>query len=940
MPLEPGTKLGHYEILTRLAPTGGVEAYKASDTESGQFVRLRVLGSDTAGDDQLGREANALAALHHPGIAAVYEVGRDEEVGYLATEYLEGETLAERLARGPIGLGEALGIAIAMADALDQAHRKGIVHRNLSPASVVLTPDGAKLVDFGVDGASGHSEGASASMASTRTVVPHGSAAAPAESMRYRAPEQLDGSESGARSDVFAFGAILYEMLAGKPAFEGKTPALLIAAITTLDPDPVSSIQPMAPPALDFLVGRCLAKNPARRLQTARDLLAQLRWIAGEGAKGGLTAALEAQKTRDRRIRIGLVAALLLVVVLTPAAYWSLTGSRPPLEARFVVNDMGFVAAGGAGAGTIALSPNGRWLTTSRGGTAGLDALALDSVTKQILLVGNEVYMPFWNPNNQEEVGFWEGGFLKRVTVSGGEPRNIVEVPTPWGGGTWSPDGVIVYSGGGLLYRVLEGGGDPVPLYALDESQGESEHLAPVFLPDGRRFLFLAVSSTTENSAIYLGSLDSRERTRLFASGTRPVYAEPGYILFNRGDVIYAQPFDPDASRVEGEPYRVADGVWNVALQAVGPISQTFSRFASFAVSETGVLAYRMGAPTSDAGAVSAGNAELKSLVWLGRSAPPASAGPDGSYAGVAVAPDDRRYAVHRHEGAGGDIWIYDADQGGMRRWTLDVGQENSSPVWSPEGDRIAFASRRDAKWGIYVKNVDGTGDEVRLVEGDAPLAPMSWAPNGEVVYWVRGASTLGDIWAVPDAGDGEARPVIDSEAVEQFPDVSPDGNWIAYQKADDAGAMQIWVTSFPNPATHWQITNDGGLWPRWRGDGEELELYFVDAPTLMSLRLRVVGSAIQTAGLPEILLPLNDPNLRGSNHYAAAASYTRYDVSLDGRRFLFPQPQGAPTGGGGGAAPLAAAARDAVDAGDGSGGGFTNEIGIVADWTRLLPEE
>lgn len=941
MPLEPGTKLGRYEILTPLAGGGGIEAYKASDTESGQIVRLRLLGSDTAGDEELGREAKALAAIGHPGIAAVYEVGRDEEIRYLATEYLEGETLAGRLARGPLGLAEALEIAIAMADALDQAHRKGIVHRGLSPASVVLTADGARLVDFGLDVSAPTAGPVSASIASTRTVLPHGASAAPAESMRYRAPEQLDGHQSDARSDIFGFGAILYEMLAGKPAFEGKTPALLIAAITSLDPDPVSSVQPMAPPALDFLVGRCLAKNPARRLQTARDVLAQLRWMAGEGPEGGLAASLEAQKKRDRRVRIGLVAALLLVLVLAPAAYWSLTGSPPASEARFIVNDMGFVAANGTGAGTIALSPNGRWLTTSRGFTDGLDALALDSVTKQILLVGHGVYMPFWNPNNEEEVAFWEDGFLKRVPVSGGEPTNIVEVPTPYGGGTWSPDGVIVYSSQGLLYRVLDGGGDPTPLYALDESAGETEHLAPFFLPDGRRFLFLGVSSRSETSAVYLGSLDSPERTRLFASETRPVYAEPGYILFNRGDVVYAQAFDPEGSTLEGEPHRVADGVWNVSMTATNPISQTFARFASFAVSETGVLAYRMGAPTSDGGTVAAGNAEIKSLVWLDRDGPSTPAGPDGSYAGVDLAPDDRRFAIHRHEGEGGDIWLYDPDQGGMRRWTFDTRQENSSPVWSGEGDRIAFASRRDGKWGIYVKAVDGTGEEVRLVEGDAVLAPMSWAPNGEVVYWTVGSSTLGDIWAVPATGDGDARPVVATDAFERFPQVSPDGNWIAYDKSDDAGVRQIWVSSFPEPATHWQITNDGGIWPRWRKDGEQLELYFVDAPIVMSVRLRVVGSAIQPDGAPEALFPFDNPNLAGSNHPNRTGSYTPYAVSSDGRRFLVPQPQGASAGqAGGGAAPVAAAVRNNVDGGDGSGITPANEIGVVLDWTRLLPEE
>ena len=426
MPLEPGTKLGRFEIVSPLRSDALGESYKASDTERKRAVTLRIITTHTIDNSvaqRLEQDSRIVTSLNHPHIASVYEVGRHEETTYMVTEYIEGETLAERLQRGPLELEEGLKVAIAVADALDKAHRKGLAHRNLCPASIILTTNGVKLADFGLAApASSLGMAVPDSMSPTRTSP--SAMATPTAAMPYQAPEQISGKEADSRADLFSLGAILYEMAAGKPAFEGKTQALLIAAITSIDPEPLPAIQPLTPPALDYIVRRCLAKTPQKRLQTAWDLLCQLRWIADGGGGNPEWTSTSPQKKRERLFRVALAAAGLLVLVLTPLAYLGHRNVSTPFQARYILTDLGFMRP--PGGSTVYISPNGHWLITSRAtDDPGLDAMALDSVTKQSLLNGMAVYTPFWKPDS-EEFAFWSEGKLKRASVSGGPATNTV----------------------------------------------------------------------------------------------------------------------------------------------------------------------------------------------------------------------------------------------------------------------------------------------------------------------------------------------------------------------------------------------------------------------------------------------------------------------------------------------------------------------------------
>jgi len=942
MALTPGSRLGPYEIL---APVSGAEgkAYKATDSRRDRPVTIRLLPEEISRNPVLSQrlesEARAVAALNHANIAAVFEVSRHEDLAFVVTEYLEGETLEQRLSRGPLDLDAALHTGIALADALDKAHRQGIAHRTLNPSCIVFTEGGVKLLDFGMtETATAIGVSATVSTASTRTILP--AVTAPISAMPYLSPEQLEGKAGDPRSDVFALGAILFEMITGKRAFEGKTPALVVAAIQTIDPEPVSKTQPHALPALDFLVQRCLVKDPQKRLPSSWDVLCQLQWILQGGAQAGAEMEGSARRRKLNQLsRIALAAASLLALVLVPFAYRYYTATAAPTEARYTVSELGF--SQGAGAGTPALSPDGHWLVTARMITdPGADALALDSVTKQILVPGQATYMIFFKPNNQE-IGFFGEDKLKAVSIAGGQPRNITDAPQPFGGATWSPSGEIVFSSAGVLYRVRDVGGERVAIAKLDEGQQETEYLAPYFLPDGRHFLYLAMSSDPSKSAIYVASLDSSDRTRLFESQSRAFYAYPGYILFNRGDVVYAWEFDAAKLAVKGEPIRIADGVPPIGVVANTPMPMSLRESATFSVSQNGVLAFRTGSAARGRGntAAPASDGSPLSLVWGGGTTPPAAVGTPGAYAGVSLAPDGKRFAVHRHEGSGGDIWLYDPNQSGLQRWTLDVSQENSSPVWSPDGKRIAFASRRNGKWGIYIKSADLTGGEDRVLETALSVAPMSWSQPEELVYWIDDPKTLGDVWAIPLTGERKPVPVLQTPAQELYPQVSADGKWIAYQSPDATGTYQIWINSYPKKQQGWQITNNGGMWPRWRTDGKSMQVFYDQPPTIMSISIRVVGAGIQWDA-PQSLFSINNPNLIGSSHYSVLGSYHRFAVSADGQRFLIPQPAATAPSGRGGArgGMLADGVAVFVDGrGANSGGPATTDIAIVLNWPRLL---
>ncbi|HEX7779914.1 MAG TPA: protein kinase, partial [Vicinamibacterales bacterium] len=700
-PLPPGVRLGPYEIVARLAQGGMGEVYTARDTRLDRTVAVKVLPAEWAFSDEMrsrfDREAKLIASLNHPNICKIHDVGRAPAAGagrapvdFLVMEHLEGETLADRLARGPVPVDEAVSIGLAITDALDWAHRQGVIHRDLKPANIMLTPGGPKLLDFGLAKlhpvpnavqAAGTPvpAGAPASVPITRAGMILGT-------LQYMAPEQLDGLEADARTDIFAFGVVMHEMITGRRVFEGKSQVLLISAIATADPPPLSRVQPAVPPALDHVVGVCLAKDPDDRWQTARDLRAELQYASAGGAVLDVSAAEGTGRTGRRRLTPLLLggAGVVIALLAVPAVAYFRGGARPQrLEVRISTTPLTY-SGNPAFNGFFAISPDGRQLVL-RADPPGPEPAALylgslDFQSPRRLGGTEDAFQPFWSPDGRA-IGFVANNRLHRIGTDGSRPQPICEAPD-FRGGTWNPQGVIVFGSTTGLYSVAAEGGRPTPLTTVTAAEGG--HFWPSFLPDGRRFLFLVWAGQSADRYIEAGSLDSKDRTRITSAASNAVYAT-GHVIFWRDRSIYSQGFDPDRLTVKGEAIRLADGV---------PHNPNSGR-AGFGVSETGAVAfYRDMTVDSAAG----GDMVEWQLAWVDRSGQnPLYVGKPGIYRGVEVSPNGQRVAVHRHDPKGGDVWVLEPN-GTETRITFDATQENSSPIWSPDGSRITYASRRNGK--------------------------------------------------------------------------------------------------------------------------------------------------------------------------------------------------------------------------------------------------
>jgi len=577
------------------------------------------------------------------------------------------------------------------------------------------------------------------------------------------APEQLEGKEADARTDIFAFGATVYEMVTGKKAFEGKSQVSLIGAILEREPVLMSTLMPTTPPSLDRTVKRCLAKDPDLRWQSAADLAHELEWIAESVAHPETAAAAPAAapaKARTPAMFRKIATALLVVTALGGlAAGYLYRSPASPAVSRFFVSppEKGvFVSGGRVGASGI-ISPDGRRLAFTARDGAGKVLLwvrPIDSLTAQPLAGTDEASFPFWSPDSRSLAYFAQDKLLK-IDANGGPPQTVCAAPTGRGG-AWSRDGAIVFgSGGGTLSRVSSAGGQPVVITRL--AAGQVDHRFPSFLPDGRHLLFYVNGSSTEITGIYLASLDSGESTRLLASSSGGIYAPPGYLLFTRQGTLLAQPFNAKTVELTGDPFPIAERVESSVFQGV----------LAFSASENGVLAYGIGL----------GRVANLQMVWLDRQGKPIETiGPSGNYRGLDLAPDGRRVAAHRHDGQGGDVWVSESSRGTTSRLTFDASQDNSSPIWSPDGTRIAFGSLRTGKWGLYQKPSDGTGNDELLVQSDSPVAPMSWSPDGRsIVYSVTQLSS--DVWLLPLSADRKAVPLLNTPFAESRARSLPMGN-------------------------------------------------------------------------------------------------------------------------------------------------------------------
>ncbi len=867
MALTSGTKLGPYEIQSALGAGGMGEVYRALDTRLDRTVAVKVLASHLSSSPELKqrmeREGRAISSLNHPHICQLYDIGSQNGTDYLVMEFLEGETLADRLRKGAMPLAEVIKIGIAVAEALAVAHRSGIVHRDLKPGNIMLTAGGAKLMDFGlakplgVQAASGSGSApsftAAATMSGPSPLTPLTTAGSVIGTIQYMSPEQIEGKEADARSDIFAFGAVLYEMVAGKRPFPGKSQISLASSILESDPEPVGKLKPTTPPAFEHVVTTCLQKNPEERYLAAHDIKLELQWIAAD--KSSTPAAASTPAPSSTRERLGWVAAVVAAIVLTAAAaiffyhpaqsaHSIRTVINPPEKATFDLT--------GDSAGPPVTSPDGTSLAFAATGTDGRTALwvrPMNTVEARELPGTEGATFPFWSPDSRS-LGFFADGKLKTVDLEGGSTQIVSDVPLGRGG-AWGPDGVILFSPAPTapLMRASASGGTPVPITKLDAALYTS-HRWPFFLPDGKHFLYIALhhdAAKSANNTVYYASLDGRENRPLLHSQTNAIYAS-GFLLFGRGDQLMAQAFNPSSGTLSGEPQNVAKGVMNDA--------STWHMDAS--ASNDGLLVFGSGA---------SGDLEL---VWMDRSGKISTIAdklPDLQAA--VLSPQGDRVALQMNAGQT-DIWVLDLIRGVRTRVTFGpVG--NVSPLWSPDGKWLAYSSAQNGHFAICRKPSDGSGAEECFLTVDQQPALHDWSRDGKYLLYslpVPG-SPLRQIFALPLEGERKPSSVVERGA---FGKLSPDGRWLAYQSAE-SGRLEIYVLPFGGGQGKWQVSANGGHLPQWSTDGKQL--YYMDLTyNLFSVPVKNTGGSLQF-GVAEKLI----------SNWSAPQVF--YDVSPDGKKFL-----------------------------------------------------
>jgi eukaryotic-like serine/threonine-protein kinase len=861
MTLSVGSRLGPYEVLEAIGAGGMGEVYKARDTRLERTVAIKVVPEHLSKDEDIRqrfeREAKTISSLSHPHICALYDVGSQDGVEFLVMEYLEGDTLTDRLSKGPLPVEQLLRYAIEIADALEKAHRQGIVHRDLKPANVMLTKSGVKLLDFGLAKSFERMAGAGSGSALTSLPTVMGSASPNLTergtilgTFQYMAPEQLEGKDADARTDIFAFGAVLYEMATGRKAFEGRSQASLIGSILRDEPAPISVVQPMTPPALDRVVKTCLAKDPEDRWQTARDVLLQLKWIQEGGSLAGLPAPVAAR--RKSRERIAWALAGLLAVAAAGFAYaFTRRAPAPPRTVRFEIATPEDVTA----VDTPRISPDGRVIAfnamDSRGKTR-IWIRPLNALAARPLEGTEGTTRPFWSPDSRT-LGFFAEGKLKKIDAAGGPSQKICDAPTG-ADGTWSTEGVILFDGraNDPIRRVPATGGTPAAAVKADVSRKEGAVGWPEFLPDGRHFLYLAIGMKPDDSMYRIATLDSAESLPVAPAQTLVLYAPPGYLVFVRDRTLVAQPFDLATRKTKGEPVPLAE---HLAVDSVG--------LARFSVSRDGTLVYRSG---------ESGNR----LLWVDRAGKELETlGDPAEVHNPTFSPSGDRVAFDLADTRSGkaDIWIRDLARGVNSRFTFSTGGDAFGPIWSPDGKRIVYTA--SAGWDIHEKAIDGDGQEKILFKSDEQKFPTDFSPDGKyLVFGSRGKETGWDLWVLPLTGEAKPYPFAKTPFVELLGAVSPDGHWIAYQ-SNESGRTEVYVQTFPQPGGKRQVSTAGGTEPHWRPDGKEL---FYRSPDQKLMSVTVEMSPTFVAGVPRALF---------QGHFETGVVRSRYLPTSDGSKFF-----------------------------------------------------
>jgi eukaryotic-like serine/threonine-protein kinase len=869
MPLSAGTKLGPYEIVSAVGAGGMGEVYRARDSRLDRTVAIKVLASQHSTDSGLRqrfeREARTISQFSHPNICTLHDVGNHEGLEYLVMEYIEGETLEHRLAKGPIAPTQALTYGIQIADALDKAHRHGIIHRDLKPGNIMLTKSGAKLLDFGLAKLQEQTSFATAATEITVEAKRLTTEGMLVGTFQYMAPEQLEGKEPDARSDIFAFGAVLYEMLCGKPAFAGKTKASVIAAILSSEPTPLSTVQPLAPSALERVIKQCLAKDPDERWQNAGDIARELKWIAEGGSHASSPIPVGPRRISREYLPWGLAAFGFILAVVMGLLYARYEPKSEQVIRSLILpeeNTTPLITQDNAG--PVMLAPDGSalaYVAIDSHGQIMLWLRKLNELHARPLPGTDGANFPFWSADSRA-IGFFSGGKLKTVTLDGGSPSVVCDAPLGRGG-TWNSDGTILfaptYESG--LYQAPSSGGTPQPVTKLDKSKHDS-HRWPRFMADGKHFLYLAITHNNPrdpNNGIYFASLDGKENRLILQGDTQADYSA-GYLLFARDTALMAQPFNSRTGALEGTPAPVADqvlvdpGTWRLAVSGT----------------EGGLLAYV------------SGGAAANQLTWYDRSGKATTlAGKILNLNHVRISPDGLKIAADLGESLS-DIWIYDVQRGVSTRFTFGP-SSSVSPVWSPDGKWTAYGVLERGYLNIYRKPSSSMGQAELLLEGDDKHLqnwPTDWSPDGKsLLYTVGNLVSSAQLWQLPFSGDDrKPKPVMPSNFLTMEARFSPDGRWIAYA-SNESGRFEVYVVPASGNGGKWQISSGGGQQPLWRRDSKEL-FYLTTDDNLMSVPIKLNPDAVQ-ADAAHPLFPLANAILSVNGLVAP------YDVTADGKRFI-----------------------------------------------------
>ena len=848
MLLAAGTRLGPYEILAPLGAGGMGEVYRARDVRLERTVAIKILPaqfcSDSVHKQRFEREAKTISNLNHPHICVLHDIGHQDGIDYLVMECVEGETLAKRLEKGPLPLDQLLKLGAQIADALDKAHRNGVVHRDLKPGNIMLTSGGAKLLDFGL--AKLVAPPASlATLTATKRESPVTEQGTIVGTFQYMSPEQVEGKELDGRSDIFSLGAVLYEMVTGQKAFAGKSQLSVASAILEKEPTPISVLKPMTPPAVDHAIRRCLAKDPDDRWQTARDLALEMKWIAEVALLPGAAASSSTKKQVSPAMAWGFATTFLLALVAIVATLFLRPAVRvqsirasllPPPNSSFLPNN-------------FAVSPDGRQLAFVALGSDGKTALwvrALSASGAQQLNGTEGASFPFWSPDSRQ-IGFFADARLKTVDVASDAVQVLCDALFAWGG-TWNRDGTIVFGPDlrGPLYRVPAGGGAPAPVTRIVRKGSIQTDRWPFFLPDGKHFLYLADWSSPadpQGDGIYIGSLDAGEGKLVSAELQGNVFFASGHLLYVRARTLMAQPFDTDRLETTGSAIPLTEQELEQRI--------SYAIFG-FSVSQNGVLIFQSAADSASR------------LVWYDQSGKEAGQLPDVGYADPSLSPDGRFLAVSSDDQHNGKhfIRVYDFKRGISTRLTSN-GDEHY-PVWSRDGKQIAYRTGGIAG-DCYEVPADGSGPPKILLKSDVRAGPQDWSPDGRLMFMTVSDQHPFPSLEVYSPSDHKIEPFAAEGVEAKF---SPDGKWVVYV----GPGRGILVEPFPGPGRRTQVSTGTAAQPRWSRDGRQI--FFIQSDR--KLIAVSFDPKTGTAGAPRVLFQTRIAAERIANW--------QYDVAPDGR--------------------------------------------------------